>query len=734
VTIIICIAFFERFSMSTALQPTGLMCNLLAHPEQAKIQNRNPKFGWIVNGTDKNVFQEAYQILVASSLETLAQDDGNMWNSGEPNPGRVWKSESQSINIPYDGEPLQSHTAYHWKVRTWNGVDNISPWSEVQTFHTGELTDSYTTSHYPLDTTAVAPTRVVQLNAHHAFIDFGRAAFGTLLLTLNSPTDTEIEIHIGEVPDGPHALNRNPGGARRYQMIPLNIQKGDHTYQLKIPTDPRNTGDFAIKMPDDLFEVYPFRYCEIIGAPVPITHTSIRQLTVHYPFNDAASHFTSSSRVLNDIWDMCQYTMKATSFCGYYVDGDRERIPYEADGYVNQIGHYGTDREYTLARRTNEYLLTTPTWPTEWHLYTVLIAYNDLMFTGNTASIAHHYEDLKAKTLSALAREDGLISTETGLLTEAVKDAIHFSGKSSDHFKSGIRDIVDWPQVERDGYDMVPINSVVNALHHRALIHMADIANTLDKPEGAQSFRAQAAKVKKAFQEKLIDPVTGIVIDGEGSPHSALHANIFALACGLVPSENLERVKAFVQSRGMACSVYVSQILLEALYAAGSDAYALSLLTSTGERSWAHMIYDVGTTIALEAWDNRFKPNQDWNHAWGAAPAGVIPFNLMGIHSLEPGFGKVRIAPQPGTLSWAQITTPTIRGAITVSFNNDLGKSFHLEVDLPGNMSAQLAVPRFGSDDPSIVVDGHRVFGTVEGDFVMVDGIGSGHHTVERFV
>jgi alpha-L-rhamnosidase len=112
----------------------------------------------------------------------------------------------------------------------------------------------------------------------------------------------------------------------------------------------------------------------------------------------------------------------------------------------------------------------------------------------------------------------------------------------------------------------------------------------------------------------------------------------------------------------------------------------------------------------------------------------VIPFNLMGIHSLEPGFGKVRIAPQPGTLSWAQITTPTIRGAITVSFNNDLGKSFHLEVDLPGNMSAQLAVPRFGSDDPSIVVDGHRVFGTVEGDFVMVDGIGSGHHTVERFV
>lgn len=720
--------------MSTACQPTGLMCDLLAHPERTKIQNPTPQFSWIINDTESNAYQEAYQILVASSVDKLAQDQGDLWDSGQPNPGGVWKSEPLSINVSYAGEPLQSNSTYHWKVRTWHGTDNVSPWSEVQTFHTGDLSTEYTTSHYKLETTDIPPQRIIQLAPDHIFIDFGRAAFATLALTLDSPQDAEIEIHLGEVPDGPHAINRNPGGARRYQMIPLKIQKGHHTYQLEIPSDPRNTGDFAITMPEDLFEVYPFRYCEIIGCPTPITRDAICQRTVHYPFTDDASHFVSSSRVLNDIWDMCQYTMKATSFCGYYVDGDRERIPYEADAYINQIGHYGTDREYTMARRTHEYLITTPTWPTEWHLYSVLVAHNDLMFTGNTASVAHYYKDLKAKTLSALSREDGLISTETGLLTDAVKDAIHFSGKSSDHFKNGIRDIVDWPQVERDGYDMCPINSVVNALHYRTLTAMADIAITLEKPDDAQQFREQANRVKKAFQEKLISPVTGIVLDGEDSPHSALHANIFALACDLVPSENLERVKAFVQSRGMACSVYVSQILLEALYAAGLDTYALSLMTSTGERSWAHMIYDVGTTIALEAWDNRFKPNQDWNHAWGAAPAGIIPFYMMGIQPLEPGFGKVRIAPQLGTLEWAQITTPTIRGPITVSVNNKPNKSFHLEVDLPGNVSAQLAVPRWGNDDPSITVDGRRIFGTTDGEFIFVDGIGSGRHTIERSV
>jgi hypothetical protein len=48
------------------------------------------------------------------------------------------------------------------------------------------------------------------------------------------------------------------------------------------------------------------------------------------------------------------------------------------------------------------------------------------------------------------------------------------------------------------------------------------------------------------------------------------------------------------------------------------------------------MIYEVGATITLEAWDDRFKPNQDWNHAWSAAPANLIPGRLMGITPAEP--------------------------------------------------------------------------------------------------
>ena len=718
--------------MQTALQPTGLMVDLLTLPWKGIINNAQPRFSWIVNDAERNAHQEAFQILVASTAVFIAEDNGNQWDSGEPNPGTVWKSDERSVHVPYEGSDLEANTEYWWKVRTWNGVGNVSPWSEPCLLRIGGLDEPYATDCLPLTTTEVEPEIVVRTAEDRWFIDFGKAAFGTIKLSVGSPDDREIQIIIGEVPEGRYGINANPGGSRRYQVIPLELKAGANTCQVVIPTDPRNTKDFAICMPADLFEVYPFRYCEIVGHPGTLDRDAIRQVTVHYPFDDASSSFTSSSKVLNDVWDLCQYTMKATTFCGYYVDGDRERIPYEADAYINQLGHYCCDREYALARRTHEYLITTPTWPTEWILDSVLIAWNDYVYTGNVASLAHHYDDLKAKALTDIAREDGLITL--GNMTDSVLEAIHFAGRSANQFNRGIEDNPDWPQAERDGFDMRPINGETNAFHYRAVTLMEQIAEAVGNSEDVQWYRERADQIRQSFVEKLIDPATGLVVDGEGSVHSSLHANMTALAFGLVPEANTERVLDFMKSRGVACSVYGSQFLMESLYEAGEADYALSLLTSTSDRSWAHMVYDVGTTIALEAWDDRYKPNQDWNHAWGAAPASIIPRHLMGVRPLTAGFEQILIQPQPGDLDWAELTTPTIRGPVTVWFNNVPWQSFHLETVTPANTMTRVMVPALGSDDPVVSVDGRRVYGRVDGTFVVVEGVGSGLHTFERSV
>jgi hypothetical protein len=718
--------------MRTALQPTELMIDLLTDPARGVIRNAKPAFSWVVNDASPNAHQEAFQILVASSGERLALDEGDLWDSGEPDPGTVWKSDNQSTNVSYDGAVLDSESEYVWKVRTWNGVGNASPWSDVCTFQTGKLTDTHTTDCASLTVTEVTPKVVVRTAENRWFVDFGKAAFATIKLNVDSLDDRKIQVILGEVPEGTYGINPNPGGARRYQVIPLQVNSGRHTYQIEIPNDPRNTKDFAICMPEDLFEVYPFRYCEVVGLSGTLERDDIRQMSVHYPFDDSSAAFTSSSKVLNDVWDLCHYTMKVTSFCGYYVDGDRERIPYEADAYINQLGHYCCDREYAMGRRTHEYLITTPTWPTEWILDSVLIAWNDYAYTGNRASLAHHYDDLKAKALTDIARDDGLITLE--LIDDKVLEAIHFAGRSANQFNRGIEDNPDWPQAERDGFDMLPINAETNAFHYRAVTLMGQIANAVGIAEDVLWYRTRAGLIRNSFVEKLIDPVTGLVLDGEGSTHSSLHANMTALAFGLVPEANRERVLDHLKSKGMACSVYGSQFLMESLYEACEADYALSLLTATNERSWAHMVYDVETTIALEAWDDRFKPNQDWNHAWGAAPASIIPRHLMGVRPLSPGFEQILVQPQPGSLEWAELTTPTIRGAVTVRLNQVPFQSLHLETVTPANTTTRVMIPDLGSDDPVVVVDGKRVFGGQDGEFIVVESIGSGLHTFERFV
>src|SRR5690554_430176 len=79
--------------------PNGLMTDLLANPELTTISNQKPEFSWIVNDPDQNEIQTAYQILVASSLSSLNEDIGDMWDSG-----RV--ASSTSSNVEYEGTPL----------------------------------------------------------------------------------------------------------------------------------------------------------------------------------------------------------------------------------------------------------------------------------------------------------------------------------------------------------------------------------------------------------------------------------------------------------------------------------------------------------------------------------------------------------------------------------------------------------------------------------------------------
>ncbi len=497
-----------------------------------------------------------------------------------------------------------------------------------------------------------SPVSAVKVSENIFLFDFGKASFAWLEIDVPK---SECRVRLGEKLSSGGRVDMKPGGTIRCAQVGLR-SRGKGFQRVPLEADKRNTEGRngkarAYRIPRKYGVVMPFRYVEVECQPQFLEKTRVRRHTLHWPIDMNASSFACDDERLNRIYEFCKYSIWATSFAGVYLDGDRERIPYEADAYINQLGHYAIDADFSMARRTFDVLVRHPTWPTEWAQHMIMMAWADWMYSGSKELIAEYYSVLKnEKLLLNLSRGDGLL-------------------KSFPQFRkgnpSGMRDIVDWPAGERDGFVFKEINAVVNAFHYRNLKEMRDIADALGKKDDAGFFDLRAKKVYAAFNKVFFNDAAQIYRDGEGTEHSSLHANAAALAFGLVPDEKKKRVADFLVRKGMACSVYFAQYLLEALFEAQRDEDAINLMVSEGDRSWIGMMKQ-GSTVSTEAWSLKAKPNQDWNHAWGTPPLNIITRYVLGVKPLKPGFAEYEVKPRKGKLKNVSGVVPTVAGPIVV--------------------------------------------------------------------
>lgn len=80
-----------------------------------------PHLSWELSSDRRGVEQTAYQILVASSMDKLNNNEGDLWNSGKV-------ESNQSINVLYSGKRLESRMKCYWKVKVWSNHGE-SNWS-----------------------------------------------------------------------------------------------------------------------------------------------------------------------------------------------------------------------------------------------------------------------------------------------------------------------------------------------------------------------------------------------------------------------------------------------------------------------------------------------------------------------------------------------------------------------------------------------------------------------------
>jgi alpha-L-rhamnosidase len=112
------------------LHPKYLRCENLIDP--LGIDVITPRLSWYSESLQRAQRQTAYKILVASSIEKLNLDKGDLWDSKKI-------SSDQSINIIYTGKKLTSGEQCFWKVKVWDNKGNESEWGKPAKWSMGLL-------------------------------------------------------------------------------------------------------------------------------------------------------------------------------------------------------------------------------------------------------------------------------------------------------------------------------------------------------------------------------------------------------------------------------------------------------------------------------------------------------------------------------------------------------------------------------------------------------------------
>jgi len=125
-------AALAQILLSTVVcaEPTHLRCEYLENPQGIDIIQ--PRLSWMQQAEQRGAKQTGYHILVAKAPETLAQDQGDLWDSGKI-------SSSQSTQVVYAGKQLDSRTLCYWKVKVWDAANKESNWSAPANWSMGLL-------------------------------------------------------------------------------------------------------------------------------------------------------------------------------------------------------------------------------------------------------------------------------------------------------------------------------------------------------------------------------------------------------------------------------------------------------------------------------------------------------------------------------------------------------------------------------------------------------------------
>ena len=523
----------------------------------------------------------------------------------------------------------------------------------------------------------VAVREVITTPSGRTVLDFGQNLVGRLRLTVDGPAGTVITLRHAEV------LEHDELGTR-----PLRQAKATDTLTL--------AGAGPVTWEPE-FTFHGFRYAEVDGWPGTFDPTAVTAQVIHSDM-ERTGWFASSHDLVDRLHENVVWGLR----------GNFLYVPTDCPQRDERLGWTG---DIQVFAPTASFLYDVHSFLSSWltdleleqrHADGIVPFVVPSVLAGRVRPAAA-WGDAATVVPTVLHERfgDERVLADQLASMRAWTDVI--VGRSGErHLWEGQFQFADWldPSAppERPAEAKTHPDIVATAYVFRSADLTARAATLLGETAVAETYAAIAERVRQAFLAEYVTPAGRLVSDAQTG-------YALAIMFDLAPAEQQQalgdRLAELVRSGGytIGTGFVGTPIVADALTRTGHLETATRLLTQTACPSWLYPV-TMGATTIWERWDSMLadgtiNPGEmtSFNHYALGAVADWLHRVVAGLAPATPGYGVIRIAPQPLTgFDFAEARHLTPYGPASVRWDRD-GDQIRVVAEVPPNSSAEVSLP-----------------------------------------
>jgi alpha-L-rhamnosidase len=507
-------------------------------------------------------------------------------------------------------------------------------------------------------------------------VDFGQNISGWVRISVGGDRGTKITLRHAEV------------------MVDSEIDV--ETLRTAKATDTYVLGGAGLETWEPRFTFHGFRYVEVDGWPGNLDANSVTAIVVHSDMT-RTGWLDTSNALLNQLHSNAVWSMR-DNFVGVPTDCPQrdERL-----GWTGDINAFAPTAAFLYDVRG-----VLGSWLRDLGIEQqqkgfVPWVVPDILSTPSSPTAL--WSDTAVSLPWVLYREHG----DQQILTDAYESMTTFirdvAGRLDEHglWSTGFQ-YGDWldpdAPIDNPAGGKTDRHLVASAYLCKTSKEMAQTAHILGRTDDALEFDALANLVRNAFRREFVTRAGRIV-------NESATAYALAITFGILdPDEVLhagDQLAALVAKSGYRISTGFAgtPLVTDALTLTGHLDEAYLLLLETGCPSFLYPV-TMGATTIWERWDS-IRPDGTIN------PSGMTSLNhyalgavvdwmhrtIGGLSALEPGYRRMRIAPQPGgDLTSARLRHTTAYGDVRVAWAV-MGTTVTLDISVPEGTDAEVILP-----------------------------------------